>query len=123
PLPELVMPPTAAEPKREPEPERLPPGFWERFGEALGIDLAPKIGAGIFGQGFQRIGPIKGTLEQRIAKQLHAMRLHRIANTELLKCIGVVDGGHDWKYKQKSAKDAKASSGFALFTSFCWKTT
>jgi len=39
PLPELVMPPTAAEPKREPEPERLPPGFWERFGEALGIDL------------------------------------------------------------------------------------
>ncbi len=39
PLRELVMPPTAAEPKREPEPERLPPGFWERFGEALGIDL------------------------------------------------------------------------------------
>ncbi|MGA4639484.1 type VI secretion system-associated FHA domain protein TagH [Stutzerimonas stutzeri] len=39
PLPELVMPLTAAEPKREPEPERLPPGFWERFGEALGIDL------------------------------------------------------------------------------------
>jgi len=39
PLPELVMPPTAAEPKREPEPERLPPGFWERFSEALGIDL------------------------------------------------------------------------------------
>lgn len=39
PLPELVMPPAAAELKREPEPERLPPGFWERFGEALGIDL------------------------------------------------------------------------------------
>ncbi|OCX90971.1 MAG: hypothetical protein BFD77_19430 [Pseudomonas sp. CO183] len=39
PLPELVMPPTAAEPKREPEPERLPPGFWERFGNALGVDL------------------------------------------------------------------------------------
>jgi len=39
PLPELVMPPVATEPKREPEPERLPPGFWERFGEALGIDL------------------------------------------------------------------------------------
>jgi len=39
PLPELVMPQVATEPKREPEPERLPPGFWQRFGDALGVDL------------------------------------------------------------------------------------
>ncbi|UVO18268.1 type VI secretion system-associated FHA domain protein TagH [Stutzerimonas stutzeri] len=39
PLPELVMPPAATEPKREPEPECLPAGFWESFGDALGVDL------------------------------------------------------------------------------------
>ncbi|MDC6625559.1 hypothetical protein OEZ82_26410, partial [Leclercia adecarboxylata] len=39
PLPELVMPQAAPEAKREAEPERLPQGFWARFGEALGIDL------------------------------------------------------------------------------------
>ncbi|NHC09820.1 type VI secretion system-associated FHA domain protein TagH [Stutzerimonas degradans] len=39
PLPELVMPAAATAPRREPEPEHLPPSFWERFGEALGIEL------------------------------------------------------------------------------------
>jgi type VI secretion system protein ImpI len=39
PLPELVMPKAAPEAKREAEPERLPQGFWTRFGEALGIEL------------------------------------------------------------------------------------
>ncbi|WP_313487108.1 type VI secretion system-associated FHA domain protein TagH [Stutzerimonas kunmingensis] len=39
PLPQLVMPQAATEPRREPEPERLPLSFWERFGEALGVDL------------------------------------------------------------------------------------
>ncbi|MTZ13948.1 type VI secretion system-associated FHA domain protein TagH [Pseudomonas sp. JL972] len=39
PLPELVMPQAATAPRREPEPERLPPSFWERFGEALGVEL------------------------------------------------------------------------------------
>lgn len=39
PLPELVMPQAAPQAKREAEPERLPQGFWARFGEALGIDL------------------------------------------------------------------------------------
>jgi len=38
-VPELVMPRPAAQPKAAPEPERLPPDFWTRFGEALGIDL------------------------------------------------------------------------------------
>ncbi|MBA1274947.1 type VI secretion system-associated FHA domain protein TagH [Stutzerimonas azotifigens] len=38
-VPELVMPRPAAQPKAAPEPERLPPGFWARFGEALGVDL------------------------------------------------------------------------------------
>lgn len=38
-IPELVMPTPAAQPKAAPEPERLPPDFWTRFGEALGVDL------------------------------------------------------------------------------------
>ncbi len=38
-VPELVMPRPAAQPKAVPEPERLPPDFWTRFGEALGVDL------------------------------------------------------------------------------------
>ncbi|TLX54795.1 type VI secretion system-associated FHA domain protein TagH [Stutzerimonas nosocomialis] len=38
-VPELVMPRPAAQPKAAPEPERLPPDFWTRFGEALGVDL------------------------------------------------------------------------------------
>jgi type VI secretion system protein ImpI len=38
-VPELVMPKPAAQPKAAREPERLPPGFWTRFGEALGVDL------------------------------------------------------------------------------------
>lgn len=39
PLPELVMPAPAPEPRRAIEPERLPPDFWERFGAALGLEL------------------------------------------------------------------------------------
>lgn len=39
PLPELVVPQPAPAPRRNPEPERLPPSFWEHFGEALGISL------------------------------------------------------------------------------------
>lgn len=39
PLPELVVPQPAPAPRRNPEPEHLPPSFWERFGEALGISL------------------------------------------------------------------------------------
>ncbi|MCH2341505.1 type VI secretion system-associated FHA domain protein TagH [Pseudomonas sp. NPDC047963] len=39
-VPELVVPKSAAQPKVAPEPERLPPDFWTRFGEALGVDLA-----------------------------------------------------------------------------------
>ena len=38
-VPELVMPTPPPEPKRAPEPERLPPTFWEKFGEALGVPL------------------------------------------------------------------------------------
>ncbi|MEK0364430.1 type VI secretion system-associated FHA domain protein TagH [Pseudomonas sp. CBC3] len=38
-IPELVMPTPAAQPKAAPEPERLPPDFWTRFGEALGVSL------------------------------------------------------------------------------------
>lgn len=38
-IPELVIPTPAAQPKAAPEPERLPPDFWPRFGEALGVDL------------------------------------------------------------------------------------
>lgn len=38
-IPELVMPAPAAQPKAAPEPERLPPDFWTRFGEALGVSL------------------------------------------------------------------------------------
>lgn len=39
PVPELVMPEAAPQSKPAPEPERLPPSFWERFGEALGVRL------------------------------------------------------------------------------------
>ncbi|MCQ4288335.1 type VI secretion system-associated FHA domain protein TagH [Pseudomonas stutzeri] len=38
-IPELVMPAPAAQPKAAAEPERLPPDFWTRFGEALGVSL------------------------------------------------------------------------------------
>ncbi|ANF25287.1 type VI secretion system-associated FHA domain protein TagH [Stutzerimonas stutzeri] len=38
-VPELVMPKEAIPPKTAPEPERLAPDFWTRFGEALGVDL------------------------------------------------------------------------------------
>ena len=38
-VPELVMPQPAAKPAPIPEPKRLPAGFWEQFGEALGLDL------------------------------------------------------------------------------------
>jgi type VI secretion system protein ImpI len=38
-VPELVMPTPAPQPKRAPEPVRLPPSFWEKFGEALGVKL------------------------------------------------------------------------------------
>ena len=38
-VPELVMPKEAVQPKAAREPERLPPAFWTRFGEALGVDL------------------------------------------------------------------------------------
>ncbi|MFL9811855.1 type VI secretion system-associated FHA domain protein TagH [Stutzerimonas sp. VN223-3] len=38
-VPELVMPKLSAQPRVAPEPERLPPDFWARFGEALGVDL------------------------------------------------------------------------------------
>lgn len=38
-IPELVMPTAAAQPKAALEPERLPPNFWARFGEALGVSL------------------------------------------------------------------------------------
>lgn len=38
-VPELVMPTPPVEPKRPPEPERLPPTFWEKFSDALGVKL------------------------------------------------------------------------------------
>ncbi|UNG18959.1 type VI secretion system-associated FHA domain protein TagH [Stutzerimonas zhaodongensis] len=38
-VPELVMPKEATPPQIAPEPERLAPDFWTRFGEALGVDL------------------------------------------------------------------------------------
>jgi len=38
-VPELVMPKPAVPAKAPPEPERLPQGFWTRFGEALGVNL------------------------------------------------------------------------------------
>ncbi|MDA7086913.1 type VI secretion system-associated FHA domain protein TagH [Pseudomonas sp. SA3-5] len=38
-VPELVMPTPAPQPKRAPEPVRLPLSFWEKFGEALGVKL------------------------------------------------------------------------------------
>jgi len=38
-LPQLVAPTPAPQPKRAPEPVRLPPSFWEKFGEALGVKL------------------------------------------------------------------------------------
>jgi type VI secretion system protein ImpI len=38
-IPELVMPKPADQAKVAAEPERLPPQFWTRFGEALGLDL------------------------------------------------------------------------------------
>jgi type VI secretion system protein ImpI len=38
-LPELVAPTPPPQPKRAPEPERLPPSFWEKFAEALGVRL------------------------------------------------------------------------------------
>lgn len=38
-VPELVMPTPAPHPKRTPEPVRLPPTFWEKFGDALGVKL------------------------------------------------------------------------------------
>lgn len=39
-VPELVVPAPAAQPNAVPAPERLPPGFWAGFSEALGVDLA-----------------------------------------------------------------------------------
>jgi type VI secretion system protein ImpI len=39
PLPELVSPPAPSEPRSAAQPERLPAGFWERFGEALELPL------------------------------------------------------------------------------------
>lgn len=38
-VPELVMPKAATRPTITPEPERLAPDFWTRFGEALGVSL------------------------------------------------------------------------------------
>ncbi|MGA4472275.1 type VI secretion system-associated FHA domain protein TagH [Ectopseudomonas chengduensis] len=38
-VPELVMPTPAPQPKVAPEPERLPPTFWEKFADALGVRL------------------------------------------------------------------------------------
>jgi len=38
-VPELVMPTAAAQPKAALKPERLPPNFWARFGEALDVSL------------------------------------------------------------------------------------
>jgi len=38
-VPELVMPTPPAQPKPAPEPERLPPSFWEKFADALGVRL------------------------------------------------------------------------------------
>lgn len=38
-VPELVVPPPAPQPKAAPEPERLPPTFWEKFSDALGVRL------------------------------------------------------------------------------------
>jgi len=38
-VPELVMPTPVAPSKATPEPERMPPSFWEHFGEALGVKL------------------------------------------------------------------------------------
>ncbi|MGK9066503.1 type VI secretion system-associated FHA domain protein TagH [Stutzerimonas chloritidismutans] len=38
-VPELVMPKAVVQPKAAPGPERLPPDFWARFGEALGVSL------------------------------------------------------------------------------------
>ncbi|WP_079203937.1 type VI secretion system-associated FHA domain protein TagH [Pseudomonas sp. CC6-YY-74] len=38
-VPELVMPTPEPQPKRAPEPVRLPLSFWEKFGEALGVKL------------------------------------------------------------------------------------
>ncbi|WP_028239105.1 type VI secretion system-associated FHA domain protein TagH [Stutzerimonas azotifigens] len=38
-IPELVARTPAAAPRTRAEPERLPASFWERFGEALGVEL------------------------------------------------------------------------------------
>ncbi len=38
-VPELITPPVITQPKPAPEPVRLPPTFWEKFGEALGVKL------------------------------------------------------------------------------------
>ena len=38
-LPQLVAPTPPPQPRRAPEPERLPPSFWEKFAEALGVSL------------------------------------------------------------------------------------
>lgn len=38
-LPELVMPTQAPQSKPAAEPVRLPPSFWEKFGDALGVKL------------------------------------------------------------------------------------
>jgi type VI secretion system protein ImpI len=38
-VPELIAPPVITPPKPAPEPVRLPPTFWEKFGEALGVKL------------------------------------------------------------------------------------
>ena len=38
-VPALVMPTPEPQPKRAPEPVRLPPTFWEKFSEALGVKL------------------------------------------------------------------------------------
>lgn len=39
PVLELVMPAPAVEPQPPPQPMRLPPDFWECYGDALGVDL------------------------------------------------------------------------------------
>lgn len=38
-VPQLVAPPIQPQPKPVPEPVRLPPTFWEQFGDALGVKL------------------------------------------------------------------------------------
>lgn len=38
-VPQLVAPPIQPQPNPRPEPVRLPPTFWEQFGDALGVKL------------------------------------------------------------------------------------